>query len=124
MIDLNKVSLGAIAGMLGGLAAGAGARLAMRGVALLAGQPPGFTLGGTLAILLFGVILGLPFGALFASVRRWLPGAWPWQGLIFGVILTLVFVAPPFLLTRPEGELAILPPLAGFSLFAPLPSLY
>ncbi|MGH2523925.1 MAG: hypothetical protein ACRDH2_15575, partial [Anaerolineales bacterium] len=44
--------------------------------------------------------------------------------LIFGVILTLVFVAPPFLLTRPEGELAILPPLAGFSLFAPLPILY
>ena len=75
MIDLNKVSLGVLAGMLGGVVAGVGARIAMRVVALIASGVGSFSLGGTLAILLFGVIVGMPFGALFVGVRRWLPGA-------------------------------------------------
>ena len=82
MIDLNKIRLGLLAGMLGGVVAGVGARIAMRVVALIASGVGSFSLGGTLAILLFGVIVGMPFGALFVGVRRWLPGAAMWKGLI------------------------------------------
>jgi hypothetical protein len=124
MIDLNKIRLGLLAGMLGGVVAGVGARIAMRVVALVTSGVGSFSLGGTLAILLFGVILGMPFGMLFVGVRRWLPGAPLWKGLIFGAALALIFVAPPFLLIEPEGELALVSPLVGLGLFAPLPLVY
>ena len=121
VIDLNKVSLGVLVGALGGLAAGLGARIAMRIVALIATGSGSFSLEGTLGILVFGAVLGVPFGLLFVGLRRWLPGP-PWlKGLIFGAAGALIFVAPPFLLAEPEGELAIAAPLIGLSLFAPLP---
>jgi len=123
MVDLNKVTIGVLCGIAGGVVAGVGARISMRGVALAANIPPSFSIGGTLAILVFGAILGIPFGLLFVAVRPRLPGS-RWRGLIFGVVLVLVFVVPPFLLIRPEGELALLPPLTGLSLFAPLPIIY
>ncbi len=124
MINLNTVSLGILAGMLGGVVAGVGARVAMRIVALATSGVGSFSLGGTLAILIVGVILGMPFGMLFVGVRRWLPGAPLWKGLIFGAALALIFVAPPFLLIEPEGELALVSPLIGLGLFAPLPLAY
>jgi hypothetical protein len=121
VIDLNKVSLGVLVGALGGVAAGVGARIAMRIVALIATGSGSFSVEGTLAILVLGAMLGVPLGLLFVGVRRWLPGK-PWlKGLIFGVVGALVFVAPPFFLSEPAGELAIVSPLIGFSLFAPLP---
>ena len=124
MINLNKVTIGVLSGIAGGIVAGTGARITMRIVALIAEGRGSFSLGGTLAILIFGAVLGIPFGLLFVGVRRWLPGPAWLKGLIFGAAGALIFVAPPFLLVEPEGELAIVSPLIGLSLFAPLPVAY
>jgi hypothetical protein len=96
----------------------------MRGVALAAGIPTNFTVEGTLGLAVFGLMLGLPFGALFAVLRGILPGPQLVRGLIFGLALLALFVVPPFLILAPEGEVNLAPPLVGFALFAPLPILY
>lgn len=76
----------------GGLLLGGGGRLAMRGVTLLAGSRPGFSVGGTLEVLAFGAIVGAVAGALYPWVRRVLPAATVVRGLLLG-ILTLVALA-------------------------------
>src|SRR3989304_1614576 len=95
MFKLNKVTIGGLSGIAGGIGGGTGARLPMR------------------------------IGALLAGGRRscYPVPAWP-KGLIFGAAGALLFVSPPFLLVEPEGELAIVSPLIGLSLFAPLPVAY
>src|SRR3989304_3386062 len=95
MFKLNKVTIGGLSGIAGGIGGGTGARLPMR------------------------------IGALLAGGRRscYPVPAWP-KGLIFGAAGALIFVAPPFLLVEPEGELAIVSPLIGLSLSAPLPVAY
>lgn len=123
MVDLNKVQSGVLAGLVVGLVVGGtGARIAMRGVALMAGMQPEFSVGGTLAILVLGAILGVPAGLLFVAARRFLPVPARWKGLIFGLICSLLFIAPFFL--SPQGELALVSPLVGASLFGPIPILY
>lgn len=115
----QQLGLGLAAGVAGGLVAGLGARLAMRGVALAGGLPPGFTLLGTLAIVLAGVIGGMPFGVGFMPLRSLLPGSGVWKGVNYGLLLFLVFMAPPLLVYR-EGEAGLASPLVGLALFAPL----
>lgn len=75
MVDLSKIAIGLLAGATSGLAAGFGARVAMRVIALLGGQPPGFTLEGTLFILILGAAMGAVMGLPFMAIRRILPGA-------------------------------------------------
>lgn len=120
---VQKLGVGFVAGAVGGLVAGLGSRLAMRGVALTAGLPVSFTPAGSLALLVFGLIFGLPFGVGFVAVRRLLPGRGAWQGLFYGLLLFLIFLAPPLLFYR-EGEALLASPLIGLSLFAPLPLTY
>jgi hypothetical protein len=118
-----KLGIGLAAGAVGGVVAGLGARLAMRGVALAAGLETSFTLGGTLVIVIFGLMLGTPFGVGFMALRSLLPGAGAWKGLVYGLLLFVVFLAPPLLFYR-EGEALLASPLIGVSLFAPLPLAY
>lgn len=81
---------GAAAGVAGGLLA----RVAMRGVALIQGQTPAFTLFGTLGIamifLLPGVLVGLGALALVAWRGRSRRAAFGWLALI----LTLLLLGP------------------------------
>lgn len=120
---MQKLGVGLVAGAAGGLVAGSGSRLAMRGVALAAGLQVSFTLEGTLVLLIFGLMFGLPFGAAYMAVRRLLPGGGAWQGLVYGLLLFVLFLAPPLLFYR-EGEALLASPLIGLSLFAPLPLTY
>lgn len=78
--DLASLRTGALGGALAGVAAGAVSRLSMRGVAVLAGLEPDFSLGGTLVILIIGAILGMPFAWLYRGVGRFLPVPERWRG--------------------------------------------
>lgn len=84
------------------LAAGAGGRLVMRLLAVTAGtdaqgriteaeQIVGrITIGGTLSFIIFtALFLGLPSGAAYLLLRRWLPGGWA-GGLAYGALLLVV----------------------------------
>lgn len=120
---IQKIGVGLAAGMAGGVVAGLGARLAMRGVAYAGGLGPNFTLGGTFVILAIGLILGAPFGLAFVSLQPWIPGAGLWKGLSYGVLLFVIFLAPPFLFYR-EGEALLATPLVTVVLFAPVALAY
>jgi hypothetical protein len=114
-----KLGVGLAAGMVGGLVAGLGARLAMRGVSLAGGLTPSFTLEGTFAIMAIGLTMGVPFGLAFMLLRSFLPGEGLWKGLIFGTLLFVIFIAPPFLFYR-EGEALLATPWVTVALFAPV----
>lgn len=94
---LRHAAIGLLSGVLGGLVWGIGARIAMRIVALAAHQATGFSIGGTLGILMLGAIFGAPFGLLFATVRRWLPDAGARTGVLFGGIVLLLMGLPFYL---------------------------
>jgi len=120
---IQKIGIGIAAGMAGGVAAGLGARLTMRGVALVSGLQPNFTMEGTITIAVIGLVMGTPFGVAFIALRQLLPGAGVWKGLVYGLLLFLVFMAPPLLFYR-EGEFLLAPPLVSLALFAPLGFVY
>jgi hypothetical protein len=119
MIDLNRLSRTVVGGLLGGVLAGLGARLAMRLVALIGGLTPGFSLGGTLLIVLVFAAVGAVLSLPMYFARRWVR-----SGFSYGLLLMVVLVLAPFLLSEPQGEAALAPPLVGAALFAPLPVLY
>lgn len=60
---------------IGTLVLGIGGRLAMRGIAHVAGQPPSFSFGGTVTVVLLGLVSGLVgalvFVALWFLLPRW-----------------------------------------------------
>jgi len=102
---LARASAGALAGFVAGLVAGAGARVAMRmvadGVADGVGVTPEFTLAGSVAIALFGAIIGAGGGLLYEAIADRLPGPARGHGVIFGVLLLLA-IGPVFFLNNEE----------------------
>jgi hypothetical protein len=122
-VDMGRFTIWVLCGVIGGVVAGVVSRLSMRGVALAAGMEPGFSIGGTLGILIFGAIMGIPFALIFAGVRRFIPLPERWKGLAYGVILGILFVVAPFLFFA-EGELDLIPPSVGILLFIPLPLIF
>jgi len=60
--------------------------MAMRLVALAAGREPLFTLGGTLLIIMVGVVFGAVFGLLFTAMRQWFPGTALAKGIGYGAV--------------------------------------
>ena len=82
---------------------GAGGRLAMRLLAVTAGDPAQgrvteadqvvgeITLDGTIGLIVFiGVFFGFLFGMAYMLIRRWLPRG-RWGGLVYGSLLLIVF---------------------------------
>jgi hypothetical protein len=120
---LRALVIGALAGLIGGVIAGLGARVAMRGVADAIGQFPIFTLEGTLFILFSGAIMGVPFGVIYMALRSLAPDSGAWNGLAYGALLFAVFLAPSLLFYR-EGEAALGDPWRNVLLFAPIPLVY
>jgi hypothetical protein len=92
----------------GALLLGVGGRLAMRGLALASGRPPGFSFGGTLSVILSGAIAGAIGGILLFAAAQFVPALLRVRGLIFG-LLCYGLATPGF---RP-------PQLLVFALFAP-----
>lgn len=88
--------------ILAGLALGAGLRVAMRVVALTDREPgTTFTVGGTVGILIFSVIVSVPFAAAYLGARRLLPSTIRARRVAFGVVL-VVLPGLPFLIAFSE----------------------
>jgi hypothetical protein len=50
------------------------------------------TLGGTIFFLLFGTLFfGIPGGLVYAAMRPWLRRLGRWHGLVFGLLLLIIF---------------------------------
>jgi len=96
---VRTVAIGVGAGMVAGLVAGGGARLAMRITAMTAessqrgaltenGNRLGeITLGGTASLLVFGGLVGIAGGLAYVAVKPWLPWSGLRRGLLFGLLL-------------------------------------
>ncbi len=62
----------------------------MRGIAVVSGAPPGFSVGGSLTVVLLGAGAGL-VGALILLALRWLlPGRRLLQTILFYSIVVLI----------------------------------
>jgi hypothetical protein len=74
------------------------------------------------------MIFGIPLGLAFLAVRRVLPGSMRAKGLLYGLVLFVVFMLIPFLRLDPneaaQGEFGLVPPVVALALFAPLPFSY
>jgi hypothetical protein len=116
----GSLVLGLVVGMAGGLVAGVAARVAMRLVAVLAGQQPGFSIGGTLFIIGLGAILGALPGIIFSFLQPFVPGPIRLKAVLFGLLLSVMIILP-ILLIEPQGELALLPKGVIAALLAPIP---
>ena len=121
---LRAAGLGVLSGILAGTVAGIISRVDMRVVAIAAGLKPVFTLG-SLNPVWIGAIVGAAFGLIFIFVKPYLPGSHWFKGLIFGVLLFLIFMLPLYL-WQPDfrAELALAPGNLGIALFAPLPLIF
>jgi hypothetical protein len=119
MVQLNRLSNGALAGLLAGGLMGIGARISMRVVALFGEMNLSFSLSGTLGILVLFTVFGALFGVLYAVVRPFIPlRAQVWGG-IYGAAWAALASLP--FLNDPSGEFALASPWVGVALFAPLP---
>jgi len=84
---LAGAGLGAAIGM---LVLGMGGRLAMRGIAHVVGQPPSFSLGGTVTVVLLGLVSGLVGGLVFVGLWFLLPRWRVLRATLFWAFLTLM----------------------------------
>lgn len=88
--------IGSISGICGGIVLGIGGRAAMRAIALGAGLPLGFSLGGTAEVVLTGLLIGVPAAFAFVLLRRFFPGRSILAGAPFGALLLLgLTLLPP-----------------------------
>ena len=101
---LATACVGLLAGFFAGIVTGAGARVAMRmvamGVADGVGVRPEFTIEGTASILVACAVVGAEFGVVYMIVAGRLPVPRQLAGLTFGVVLLVVF--GPFFLINEE----------------------
>jgi len=65
---------------------GVGGRIAMRVIAIVAGQAPGFSVGGTLAVVLLGGMWGAPGGPIVLALRRVIPRSAVLRGVVLGAM--------------------------------------
>lgn len=95
VIDLPRRSLPmalALGAVVGAIFLGVGGRIAMRIFAVMDGRDPGFTIGGTLPVILMGAIWGTLGGFLLWLGRRLFKRSPVARGALFWVPLTVLFV--------------------------------
>ncbi len=84
-----------LAAVLAGIVLGVAGRLLMRLIALEAGLPPGYSTGGSLEVVAFGVLLGAPVAIVFWLVRSRISLLRPFAGLTLGTAMTIVLTLLP-----------------------------
>lgn len=75
---------------IGAVVLGIGGRIAMRGIGVLSGAPPGFSLGGSLTVVLMGAVAGFAGALILMTLRFFLPRRWLVQTVLFYAIILLV----------------------------------
>jgi hypothetical protein len=128
---VREIAAGSLSGIAVGIVVGGlGSRLVMRLSAIAAGsgvqgvttangnRVGEITVGGTIALVIFGgVFTGIFGGLLYASVRPWLAPFARWRGLIFG--LGVLALAGSLILDATNSDFIILrPPLLNVAMFA------
>ena len=130
----RMLGVGALASLTAGLVAGIGARIIMRIVAVTSHMPPQFSIAGTLNILINGLFIGFIVGFIITmitatisaspKVSKYLPGP-IWRGLIFGILLLLIFGLPLFLSSSfPNPDINFGIPLLNKCMFGALIVIY
>ena len=133
-ITERMMGVAALASLTAGFIAGIGARIIMRIVALTSHMPTTFSIGGTIVILLNGLFIGLMVGFVLSCLTiivfnspktsKYVPGP-IWRGLIWGVLLLLIFGPPLFLTSSfPNPDITFGIPLLNKSMFAALFVIY
>ena len=90
----------------GVLVLGISGRIAMRVVALRAGEEPTFSIGGTLVVLAAIGVLSAPLGLAFVAWSRYLPRAGVWGGAGFGIVLFILVAGLTMVRRGGIGDLA------------------
>ncbi len=86
----------ALASVVGGLWLGVAGRGVMVLIALAAGHPLRWSWGGSIEIVIFGVILAAVAVAAWMLLRHLVPVLRDGRGLVFGLVLFVIFaVLPP-----------------------------
>jgi hypothetical protein len=80
----------------------------MRGVALVEGRVPVWTLRGSFTVIGMGAAFGLAFALVWLLVERRIPGSRVIRGLLFGALTTLI--ASPGLTPRRMSTFALFVP--------------
>jgi len=101
---MRALAVGTLSGFVAGLiTGGVGSRIAMRIIAITAGDADQgaitdaeatvgeITAGGTVFLVFVGGGAGALGGLLYLAVRHWLADAGRWRGLVFGLILLAAF---------------------------------
>jgi hypothetical protein len=83
----RRIAIALLAGAGVGLVIlGIGGRIAMRIIALAAGQAPGFSVGGTFDVVLLGGLWGAPGGPIVLLLERLVTRRRTLHGVVLGVI--------------------------------------
>jgi hypothetical protein len=118
VVIVRALATGSIAGFLAGMiAGGAGSRIAMRIIAIVAGSDDQgaitefeatvgkITTAGTMFLVLAGGFIGVAGGLIYLVLRRWVTDAGPWRGLVFGVLLFATFGSAIIRASNPDFHL-------------------
>jgi hypothetical protein len=76
--------------IIGAVVLGMGGRIAMRGIAVLSGAPPSFSIGGSVTVVVLGAGCGLVGALILIALRRFLAGRWLLQTMLFYALLVLI----------------------------------
>ncbi len=68
----------------------------MRILSLVVHKEPGFTFGGTLEVIAFGALVGVPSGLVYAFANKYVSIPRFWKGLIYGALIFVVLLIVPF----------------------------
>jgi hypothetical protein len=94
-VDPRRIFAIGIRAIIAGVILGVGGRLAMRAIGMAAGAPTAFSLGGSLEVVAFGALVGIPVAIVFLLARaRSRTAAW-WPGILIGLLVLLAFVILP-----------------------------
>lgn len=106
--------------IIAGLVFGVAARIVMRMIAVLAGSTEAFSWGGSIEVVVMGLLIGTPIALFFLALRSRLEWAPPWAGVALGASLFAATALRPL----PSSQSALAgtndPPLATAALFAAL----
>ncbi len=86
---ITSIALGAVVGT---IFLGIGGRIAMRIFAILEGREPGWSLGGTVPVVIMGAAWGTVGGILLGLGRRYFKRPPVARGLLFWIPLTLLYL--------------------------------